>query len=352
MVKLDIEQVSRVDVEDNNLFHLTSYNGHQALFNIMLNTLKNSDTLNQSITTIIDAKNKDGETPLFLAAGRGYQNIVEDLIKNNADINVIKDDKNILMKAASSGNTGLVEYLLGQLNNKEIALNQIKDAEKTIFTYAITRKHFDMVSVLLGQSNLLSTEVIELLLLDIVRFGTLDLLEKVFNEIEITQYIDKHYGEGLTLLQYAIQENRPIEFVIKLLGLGADPTIGNKENQLNTLHYAVIYENNAIVRLLLDKNSALLKSTDAEKQTALDHAQQLNNDSIIKLIQDYLNKNTEKQPTQTSTYYQPNQNNPTFFSRKRKQPSGPSALEENEDDANQDQTKIPKMSHSNQYNND
>lgn len=63
--------------------------------------------------TSVDSANKDGETPLMVAAKKGQQEAVARLLRHGADINKTdKEGKTALMYAADEGRTEVVDTLL------------------------------------------------------------------------------------------------------------------------------------------------------------------------------------------------------------------------------------------------
>jgi ankyrin repeat protein len=61
----------------------------------------------------LNARNRSGFTPIFLAAGRGHLDIVRFLVETGANINIhTKDGSSVLHAAVMSGNYDLVYYLL------------------------------------------------------------------------------------------------------------------------------------------------------------------------------------------------------------------------------------------------
>jgi uncharacterized protein len=121
-----------VDAVNNNTgetaLMLASINGHSAVVQQLLlhdehaNIHPNDDTKvllldpQRAILTRsanVNVSDKDGWTPLMVAAGKGYADIVRILLAAGADVNAHdKDDFTVLLAATAAGYAGIVEMLL------------------------------------------------------------------------------------------------------------------------------------------------------------------------------------------------------------------------------------------------
>lgn len=88
----------------------------------------------------IDVKDKDGTIPLFLAASKGYENIIKILLSHNADINNINDlNYSALCYACQNGNLKCIEILLK--NNANMYITNIDFIIRSIFMYENLNKY-------------------------------------------------------------------------------------------------------------------------------------------------------------------------------------------------------------------
>lgn len=91
----------------------------------------------------IDAKDKDGFTPVIIAAGRGYEDIIRYLIEEKkADANTKIDDFTPLSVAAMLGRLNIVKYLVDE---RHVAINAMYSNEYPAFYWATKKGHLAIV---------------------------------------------------------------------------------------------------------------------------------------------------------------------------------------------------------------
>lgn len=138
IVSLLIDNKATIDIRDNQghtPLLMAAYNGHTEVIKI----------LHQSGAEI-DARDSQGNTPLIHASSGPYQDAVEYLIESGADINAIDSGEGFtpLMTAAALGEVQVVQVLL-----KHNADKSIKDGDgDTAMSHAMNSKNAEIVALL------------------------------------------------------------------------------------------------------------------------------------------------------------------------------------------------------------
>src|SRR6266478_249224 len=98
---------------------------------------------------LVSSKDKDGYTPLHLAAVEGHTDVVKYLLAGKADVNALdKDDETPLHLAAFKGHKDVVELLL----TSRADVNAKADDGTTPLHLATQKDHKDMASLLLASN--------------------------------------------------------------------------------------------------------------------------------------------------------------------------------------------------------
>ena len=107
-------------------------------------TVKEIKALYKTNPKSIVEVNKEGFSPLILAAYKGNTEVVEFLINNGADCNGNSKMGTPLMAAVVKGNTKIVQLLL----NKKVNLNATDGNGTTALIYATMFRYYDIIKAL------------------------------------------------------------------------------------------------------------------------------------------------------------------------------------------------------------
>jgi len=94
----------------------------------------------------VNTSNLQGVTPLLLAVKNGNQNMVQFLLKSNADVNMISSDSSPIHEAIRQHSAPILEILL---SNKAANVNLPSDGGKTPVHFAILEKQTELLDLLL-----------------------------------------------------------------------------------------------------------------------------------------------------------------------------------------------------------
>jgi ankyrin repeat protein len=226
--------------------------------------LKDVKKLVEADPAIVNITNSDGETPLFVAVHEEHPEIVTYLIENGADVNhkSTKDGWTVLHIACFLKNAEIVNILLD--NNVDINVTSNTGATPLY----LVCKH--------GSHNEMSIDIIYDLILAAEELGVL------------AEYINKKEEHGYFPL-YVACKNGDNDIVELLLEKGAN--LEEKNEQRQTALIIAIQENQEkshleVIETLLKAGADLLY-TDNTGHTALDWAQQNNDDDVIRLLIQY-----------------------------------------------------------------
>ena len=226
--------------------------------------LKDVKKLVEADPAIVNIQNSDGETPLFVAVHEEHPEIVTYLIENGADVNhkSTKDGWTVLHIACFLKNAEIVNILLD--NNVDINVTSNTGATPLY----LVCEH--------GSHNDMSIDIIYDLILAAEELGVL------------AQYINKKEEHGYFPL-YVACKNGDNDIVELLLEKGAN--LDEKNEQRQTALIIAIQENQEkshleVIETLLKAGADLLY-TDNTGHTALDWAQQNDDDDVIRLLIQY-----------------------------------------------------------------
>ncbi|KFY79296.1 hypothetical protein V499_01712 [Pseudogymnoascus sp. VKM F-103] len=290
---------------------LAARDGHEAL----LKSLLDSDIVD------VDLKNGEGRTPLSWAAENGHEAVLKLLLDSDiVDINS-KDrvGQTPLSFAAENGHGAIVKLLLF----KDAKLEAEDKREQTPLSWAAANGHTEVVTLLLdGSANVESEDCIGYTpLLWAAHNGHIEVVKLLLNKganlehecngdgtplvlaakngheavVELLlnkgAQIESATTHGQTSLSYAAENGR--EAVVKLL-LNKGAKLESTTNRGRTsLSYAAEDGREAVVRLLLDKG-AQIESASIHGQTSLSYAAENGREAVVKLL---LNKGAKLEST-------------------------------------------------------
>eukprot|EP00002_Diphylleia_rotans_P017767 TRINITY_DN3445_c0_g1_i2.p1 TRINITY_DN3445_c0_g1~~TRINITY_DN3445_c0_g1_i2.p1 ORF type:complete len:189 (+),score=42.15 TRINITY_DN3445_c0_g1_i2:46-612(+) len=118
-----LEHRSRFD--GGTLLHRAASNGHISMFDVLVNPHKylTLDALKDSVLPSdyvvkgipINVQNKDGDTPLHVAARNGKLESVRNLLRMGASVTVLNHDgENAIHQAAWEGHSQIIEFLISK----------------------------------------------------------------------------------------------------------------------------------------------------------------------------------------------------------------------------------------------
>ena len=258
--------------------------------------MKDVKKLVEADPAIVNIQNSDGETPLFVAVHEEHPEIVTYLIDNGADVNhkSTKDGWTVLHIACFLKNAEIVNILLD--NNVDIEVTSNTGATPLY----LVCEH--------GSHNEMSIDIIYDLILAAEELGVL------------AEYINKKEEHGYFPL-YVACKNGDNDIVELLLEKGAN--LEEKNEQRQTALMIAIQENQE--KSLLEVIETLLKAgadllyTDNTGHTALDWAQQNDDDDVIRLLIQYA-----PSPSNSSTSRSTSRSSSTISSRSRSYTPTPS----------------------------
>lgn len=272
--------------------------------NTMLHTLANNavtiienydNFLDENINKypkVINAQNKQGETPISIAINTANSKAFTILMLNFAEMHIQDALGNSPLHIAMKTNNELTQYfvstllehhadiqlfnnegytpvyycnnidLLKDLFNKKIinTTTHISDKGHTLWHLAIINNNAELLKFLI--SNTEKEEISKLFYQKTDKdISPFDMLKSNQNEIisiltenKIIDINDKD-SNGLTFLQKALKDNPPnIDLIIILVKLGVDVTAPIDDNGNFLIHYAVTFGRLELIKLLIEKD--------------------------------------------------------------------------------------------------
>ena len=247
----------------------------------------------------IDIRNKNKESPLMLAVFSNHSAIVQNLLEHNSDVNLKggKGDNTPVNIAAMKGFLDIIKILLQNNANINI-LNKNKEMSLHI---AISNKHSDVAKYLIEHNadlNVNRGSLERTPLLYAVAYGMLDIIKMIlqynarFNSLE-----NKN-----RLLECAIENNQ--SYVVKYL-IENNADVNKTVSGMTPLHHAALYGLLDIVKILL-QNNASIDSLDPVKRTPLHYAMRSNYPHVVKYLIEHcadVNKGEESRSDKLPLHY-------------------------------------------------
>lgn len=216
------------------------------------------DKVNLFLKAKIDTNSKDledkswyGKTALMIAAGLGYKDVVELLIKNGADVNAIDDkSRNILWTVIDSDKPDMIKLLAD--NKVNIEYIEPKDNANPLY-YAFSYNKKECIKALLeaGANVNVIRKDSSVLQLAVFRDADSDIIKMLIDKganINFQDSVAKY-----TPLHMAINLNRT-EAAKILIEAGTDLNIKDK-NGFTPLKLAEIWDRNEIINILKSKGA-------------------------------------------------------------------------------------------------
>lgn len=268
-------------------------------FNLFLNSHDNNGdatlfyAVEEGLTDFIDILikynvnlnnlNEDGQTALFLAIDYNNFEISEKLLKAGADVNVI-DNHGIspLFIAVENGNIDLVKLLLNYGAN----INYICPNGFNLLMFAIDCNYYNLAQLLLDHGinvNFVNNSNDTALILALSKRANKNFVE---NLVKKSKNLNVVNSNNETALSIAV-ENSDFNIVKLLLDHGADVNVGTFID-MPVIFYAISFQNDLIVQLLLSKNLDL--NIKYDNKNILEYAKDFKNKKIINMIKEKLKK--------------------------------------------------------------
>ncbi|XP_051138215.1 protein VAPYRIN-like [Andrographis paniculata] len=217
---------------------------------------------------LTDSRDKDGRTPLHLAAGKGHLESAKALVAAAANVDArSKDGRTALYRAAANGDCGMVEMLLEAGADPTIGdVDQCRSA----IDVARDKRHINVVKILeRGEA-----------VLEAARRGELRQLESMLEKGAATNLSDEY---GWTALHVAaIKGNKNV--VMSLIEFGADMECRDIEGH-TPLHLAVEGGCIEVVEILINRGADLNAGTQ-KGATPLFISKLMEHEEIAHLLSD------------------------------------------------------------------
>jgi ankyrin repeat protein len=238
----------------------------------------------------IDKTNAKGNNALMIAAAKGNVAVVEALIEQKADINIANNDgKNALMFAAQIGNVAVVKMLL----DKGANINALTDDGSTALTFAAQIGKGEVVKMLLDPKRQLNPEQINhannngfTALMFAVQGGNVNLVQTLLDN---GANINALTHDGTTALMIAAEKGR-LSVVQMLAGrLSAEQIDHANNNGSTALMFAVQSGKLSVVRILANKLSAeQIDHKNSNGKTARDLAVAQGKGAVVEILDEIL----------------------------------------------------------------
>ncbi len=230
------------DKNGNTPLHIAASKGNLVKVKNLIHYIMNIDS------SLIEAKNSFGSSPLHDATWSGQLAIIDYLLKQGADLKT-KDiyDQTLMHAAAWNGHLKLVKYFF----EKGLSLEEKDQKGKTPLLSAAQNNHFKVVKFLIskGADSAAQDNEGDNIFLIAAKNGYLNIIDYFAREKRIDLSTIKD-GDGNTLLHLAV-ENDHIKLVKYLFYFGKF-NLEEKNNDGNTpLDIAVEIEENNLVETLL-----------------------------------------------------------------------------------------------------
>ncbi|XP_037758929.1 ankyrin repeat and death domain-containing protein 1B isoform X5 [Chelonia mydas] len=202
----------------------------------------------------VDVADKHGLMAIHLAAWSGNLDIMRMLVKAGADQKATNQEgRNVLHFAALNNNVDIVDYLLQELQLKD--LNKQDEKGKKAFLLAAEKGHVEMIYNLISLKLFTSEKdkegntAVHLA----AKNGHCEVLEVLLNQWKEINELNQN---GETPFYLAVEGGHE-KCAELLLEAGSDINISNKHNS-NALHIATRHGHTSLVRFLISKNINLV----------------------------------------------------------------------------------------------
>jgi ankyrin repeat protein len=247
-----------VDKNANTLLHLAAKNGDVPL----IKYLKDEIGLN------VHAQNKEGLTPLQIAAAHGHLQAVQTLIARGGNKQILdKHDNTLLHLAAKSGDVALIKYLS---ESAKVEVNAQNKECLTALQIAVMGAQLKAIRELIacGANKKILDKCDNTLLHLAVKVHDIALIYYLINEVKLS--VDAQNKEGLTPLQIAVMGGQ-LYIVQALIGLRANHKILDKQGS-TLLHLAAEVGDITLINYLVDDAKLALEINDKKGLTVLQTA--------------------------------------------------------------------------------
>ena len=258
---------SNVDCDRSLAVKICCYYRYPCLFNLFI---KGEDV------DLVD--NEKGFTALMLAAQEGHTEIVELLLKNKANVDLANNERSTaLMFATQNGHKEIVQLLL----TKTADVNLKNSQGRTALMIATAKGHKEIVALLLGKDakvDLANNERFTALMFA-TQNGHKEIVELLLTK---TADVNLKNNQGCTALMIAAFKGHK-EIVESLLRKAAKVDLANNE-RYTALMIAAQNGHTAIVELLLGKKAKVNSANNEKGSTALIIAAQEGHKEIARLL--------------------------------------------------------------------
>ncbi|KAJ1685332.1 hypothetical protein LUZ63_016722 [Rhynchospora breviuscula] len=239
-LNLSYETILKQDINGNSALHHAIRDGHSDL----------AQELIEAEPGLSQGLNKYNESPMYMAALRGFNDVLERLLKIPLSSHVGTFNENALHAAVRNGNPGIAKYIV------EVRPSLVREGNQrgnTPMHQAVLWNKRDVVQALLKQNRSLgylvsTTDDVPLLYSAALR-GHVSIAEEILNYCPDAPYCTQ---DGWTMLHQAVHQGHEefVLFVLKTPQLYKLINMRNKDGE-TALHIAVRNCNPKIVGALL-----------------------------------------------------------------------------------------------------
>ncbi|KAJ4731152.1 Ankyrin repeat-containing protein [Rhynchospora pubera] len=250
----------KVDERGDNALHHALRNGFEDLAIRLLNI---EPGLSEQI-------NKIAESPMHMAARKGYFKVVERLLEIPDSPDSGPGKYSALHAAVSAGHTDIIKILL---NGRPKLAYHIDEVGYTPLTCAVCSNSLEIVKILLGHdpnmAYVKSGDTGETPFLTAALYGSVPVAKEILRTCPDSAYIANNDWENA--LHTAISNEKP-QFVDFILSTPRLHRLINQQNALGNLplHYAATKCNSEILRSLLNHKRQDCTASNAENTNAVD----------------------------------------------------------------------------------